>query len=54
MPRKTLIDSAKIYKCGICGFGYKDEDMAQKCQAWCSEHKSCNLQITKNAIYFPK
>ncbi len=54
MVKKTLVDDASIYKCGICGFGYKDKDMAQKCQNWCSVHKSCNLQITKNAIYFPK
>jgi len=54
MVEKTLADGAKIYKCEMCGFGYKDKDTAQKCQNWCSTHKSCNLQITKNAIYFPK
>ena len=31
MVRKSLVDGAKIYKCEICGFGYKDKDTAQKC-----------------------
>ncbi|MBU5537361.1 MAG: hypothetical protein QXO57_00980 [Candidatus Aenigmatarchaeota archaeon] len=54
MPQKILIGDKEIYKCVICGFGYKNKDLAEKCQNWCSTHKSCNLQITKNAIYFPK
>ena len=54
MTEKSLVDGAKIYKCGICGFGYKDDVTAKKCQNWCSTHKSCSLQITKNAVYFPK
>ncbi|MBI2547312.1 MAG: hypothetical protein HYW23_02590 [Candidatus Aenigmarchaeota archaeon] len=53
MPKK-LPAKKIIYKCKICGFGYNDEKMAQKCHGWCSKHKSCNLQITRNAVYFPK
>ena len=54
MPKEILVKNKKVYQCEVCGFGYRDEDMAKKCQNWCSKHASCNLKITKNAIYFPK
>ncbi len=39
-----------IYRCSECGLGYTDKEIALKCQAWCKEHKSCNLDIIKYAI----
>lgn len=39
-----------IYRCSECGLGYKEREIAEKCQAWCKEHKSCNLDIIKYAI----
>ena len=29
---------------------YRDEATAQRCEAWCREHKSCNLEIIKDAV----
>jgi hypothetical protein len=29
---------------------YLTEDMAKKCEAWCVEHQSCNLDIIKYAV----
>lgn len=43
-------NSNKIYRCRECGLGYKDKKIAEKCQAWCKEHKSCNLDIIKHAV----
>ena len=40
----------KLYKCPECGLHYKDKKQAEKCEAWCKEHHSCNLEITKQAI----
>ena len=40
----------KTYQCGECGFWYKDKKISEKCQAWCKEHKSCNLEIIKHSI----
>lgn len=39
-----------LYQCEECGFAYADRELAEKCQAWCKEHKSCNLGITKFAV----
>lgn len=39
-----------LYKCPECGFEYKEKEWADKCEAWCRENKTCNLEITKHAI----
>ncbi|MEK7636082.1 MAG: hypothetical protein AAB362_00095 [Patescibacteria group bacterium] len=39
-----------IYRCSECGLGYGEKEIAEKCQAWCKEHKSCNLDLIKYAI----
>jgi len=38
------------YQCEKCGLQYAEREIAEKCQAWCKEHKSCNLGIIKNAV----
>lgn len=50
-----MIDTIKkgdseIYRCEECGLFYAKKAQAESCQAWCSEHKSCNLEIIKDAI----
>lgn len=42
--------SQKRFMCSICGMQYLDESIAKRCQAWCSEHHSCNLDIIKYAV----
>ena len=39
-----------LHKCEECGLKYESKEIAEKCQAWCSEYKSCNLDIIKNAV----
>ncbi len=39
-----------LYQCPECKLLYKEKEWAEKCRAWCKEHKSCNLEITKHAI----
>jgi len=38
------------YQCGECGLKYKDRKIADQCEAWCEEHKSCNLDIIKYSV----
>ena len=40
----------ELYQCEECGFKYKEKEWAEKCQAWCKEHKSCNLEIIQHAL----
>lgn len=38
------------YRCGACGLLYVDKETAERCEAWCTEHKSCNLDIIQHAV----
>jgi len=40
--------SNKVYICSECGYEYEEKEWAVKCQNWCKEHKSCNLDIIKH------
>lgn len=50
MVRMLTQPEATLYQCEECGFKYRERDMAEKCQAWCKEHQSCNLDIIKYAV----
>jgi Cu2+-exporting ATPase len=39
-----------LHKCPECGLHYEDKRRVEKCEEWCREHKSCNLEITSQAI----
>ena len=32
-----------------CGFGYEEKEWVDKCQQWCSQNQSCNLEITAHS-----
>lgn len=40
----------ECHKCPECGLNYNDKEWADKCEAWCKEHHSCNLDITSHAV----
>src|SRR3989344_6576986 len=42
-------NNENLYQCKECGLHYKNKEMAEKCEAWCKEHKNCNVEITKDA-----
>lgn len=41
--------SQNLYQCKECGLHYKDKDIAEKCEAWCKQHKTCNVEIISHA-----
>ena len=43
----------QYYQCEECALFYGSKEFAEKCQAWCKEHKICNLDIIKYAITLP-
>jgi hypothetical protein len=38
------------WMCEECKLKYEDKSLAERCEAWCKEHKSCNLEIMKHAV----
>lgn len=50
MVRVVEREGESLYTCEVCGFAYREKDWAEKCQAWCSTHPSCNMKITQHAV----
>ena len=50
MVQELKKDERTYYRCEVCGFAYREHKIAERCEAWCREHKSCNLEIIKQAI----
>ncbi|MCX6751222.1 MAG: hypothetical protein NT161_00405 [Candidatus Nomurabacteria bacterium] len=40
----------KLFQCPECGLYYKESEWAEKCEVWCKEHKSCNLEIISHSV----
>lgn len=38
-----------VWKCDVCGFHYKEKEWAGKCETWCTDNHSCNLEIIAHA-----
>mgnify|MGYP001589436656 CR=1 FL=1 len=50
MVRETKFEGRTVYICERCGLIYRNRKIAEKCQNWCDNYKSCNLKISKNAL----
>lgn len=42
-------EERKLYRCPECKLWYKDEEWAEKCEAWCKKHHTCNVEIITHA-----
>ena len=50
MVKEIKKNGDTLYLCEECGMAYKEKEWAQKCQAWCKEHHTCNLEIIEHAV----
>jgi len=50
MVKEIQTNDITLFQCEECGFTYKDKEIAEKCQAWCREHHTCNIEIIKDAV----
>jgi hypothetical protein len=50
MVKELRKGDVTLYLCEACGFAYREKDWAERCQEWCEEHNSCNLEITEHAV----
>ena len=40
----------ELYQCQECSLKYESKEWAEKCEAWCREYQSCNLEIITHAV----
>lgn len=50
MTKEIKKHDATLHQCTECGFVYTDKKWAERCEAWCAEHKSHNLDIVSHAL----
>ncbi len=50
MVKEIKKNEKTLYICEECGFAYDHKEWAQKCQQWCKQNQSCNLEITQHAV----
>lgn len=50
MVKSLKENNKELYQCEECSFKYEDNIWAEKCEKWCKEHKSCNIEITSHAV----
>ena len=50
MVRERSENGERFYVCEECSLRYKDKETAERCEAWCRKHGSCNLEIIKYAV----
>ena len=50
MVKKISHKDKTYFMCEACDMYYASKDLAQQCEDWCNEKKSCNMEITRHAI----
>lgn len=43
-------ENKKLFRCPECGLYYVEKEWEERCEAWCREHPSCNLEIAAHAV----
>jgi hypothetical protein len=39
-----------LYQCPVCGLHYESEETAKECEAYCTQHNGCSMDITKLSV----
>ena len=47
---KEIKRNKNYYLCEECAFVYEETEWAEKCEKWCRENKSCNMEITSHSV----
>ena len=50
MVREMKKNQPTIFICEECGAAYQEKRWAAKCEVWCKQYNSCNLEILKHAV----
>jgi len=50
MVKSKIKEGVEYYICEACGMAYLTKDIAKKCEIFCLENKSCNLDLIKHSV----
>lgn len=40
----------QLFQCPVCGLHYKNAAVAEQCEAFCSAHHACSVEIMEQSI----
>lgn len=46
----NIKNQEELFQCPVCELYYKDSDIRDACEAWCTEQNSCNLELIQHAV----
>jgi len=52
MVREVEKNGKTYFMCEACDMYYGTRELAQKCEDFCNEYKSCNTELMKHAVTF--
>ena len=50
MTKEIRKANKAYYQCENCKFFYKEKSWAEKCEKWCDEKGSCNVEVVRYAV----
>ncbi|MDP3879013.1 MAG: hypothetical protein Q8Q07_01740 [Dehalococcoidales bacterium] len=50
MVEELIKGDKTFYACEECGLAYEEREQAERCEAWCREYHSSNLEIIRQAV----
>lgn len=50
MVKEVIKNNKKYFQCEACGFYYKEDMWAKKCEDFCNKYNSCSIEITKHSV----
>ena len=50
MVREIKKKDKTLFICEECGLAYEQKEWAEKCQQWCRDTQSCNLEIIQYSV----
>ena len=54
MVTEIVHEGRPVFLCDVCGFGYKEREIADECEDYCTAYNSCSIEITAKAVYVPE
>jgi len=50
MATQENFKGQEAWKCNDCGLHYESKELAESCQAFCTKHGACSMEIIKQSI----
>lgn len=50
MVKTENVDGETVYHCEVCGFHYREKELAEQCEEHCRNYDSCSDEIAAQSI----